>query len=230
MHFWFKLANLALLALLAYLAATNAASAAVLTVVLIAAVLAGFLGFIDRIESIRASGSGFEARTRDVVRRAEAALSELQQVTSLLATVLVEVIDSAGRYGGATTPAERDDRKSKLRALLLSIGLTEAAAQTAILEGERHWVLFDYANAVRRPIGKGTPAEEAFWGSLNNRLENLSTEALRDIIGDLPGAHWRLALLDDYDHYQATGSHRRPEVWRMRGEWPYWTRDDAWPV
>lgn len=230
MHVWFKLASLALLALLAYLAVRGVASGAVLSVVLIAAVFAGFVGFVDRIESIRASGSGFEARTRDVVQRAEAALSEIQQVTSLLATVLVEVIDSAGRYGGATTPAERDDRKEKLRELLRSIGLSEGDAHAAILQGERAWVLFDYANAVRRPIGKGTPAEEAFWGALNNRLENLSTAALREIIGDDSGAAWRLALLEDYDHYRTTGFHRRPEIWHQRGLWPSWTRDNTWPA
>src|SRR5689334_4229204 len=57
-----------------------------------AAGLAAPIGNFEHIETFKASSSGFEAKTREVVRQAESVIKELHELAAQTGTHLVELI------------------------------------------------------------------------------------------------------------------------------------------
>ncbi|MBM3950369.1 MAG: hypothetical protein FJ311_02840 [Rhodospirillales bacterium] len=84
-----------------------------LTAALMGATLAALIGNFEHIESFKASSSGIEAKTREVVRRAETTLQELQNLAAMMGPLLIDLIVGGGRWGGRGTPADKDAQKNK---------------------------------------------------------------------------------------------------------------------
>lgn len=84
---------------------------------------AGIIAFIallvaanlDRISEFKASRNGIEARRREVVARAETALSELQLLATQLAELSLSLVKRQGRLGGYSDGEEGEIRDSVLR-------------------------------------------------------------------------------------------------------------------
>jgi hypothetical protein len=80
------------------------------------AALVGFVGCriaanLDRIAEFKASARGVEAKTREVIARAETAVSELQMLARIVGTLTLSLVKRSGRIG------DYSDAEEYLRAL-----------------------------------------------------------------------------------------------------------------
>ena len=66
----------------------------------LAAVVCLLFGNLDRIESFKASPTGIEAQTREVIREAKGAIRELQLVAKIFSQLFVTMMHAEGRLGG----------------------------------------------------------------------------------------------------------------------------------
>jgi len=55
---------------------------------------------LDRISEFKATGTGVEAKTREIIQRTENKLSELQLVAKNLAILCLSLVKRSGRMGG----------------------------------------------------------------------------------------------------------------------------------
>jgi hypothetical protein len=187
--------------------------------------LVGFVGLLtaanlDRLAEFKASRSGFEAKTREIVHRAETAISELQILAQHVAELSLSFVARSGRWGGYS-----DDEKETIRASVMDtldrLGLPPTAKQSAM----RDWHLlteFDYTHVIlggsRVPETADKEARAA-WDALRNlALPDVpSPTALRGFLTKHNFLTPPLSeYLEDYEHYIVHRAHRRPEVWRDR--------------
>ena len=193
--------------------------------------VAGVIAFIallvtanlDRISEFKASRSGIEARTREVVARAETAVSELQLLATQVAELSLSLVKRQGRWGGYT-----DDEQDAIRASVLSVlaklGLPEKLTQSVLREWH-HVVEFDYSHYVlggSHIPDKAPPEVLAEWKAM--RDGGLASFPSPETIRTFLSKHGYLTsdieeFIRDYEYYQVNRTHRRPEVWRVRETW-----------
>ncbi|MGA0603508.1 hypothetical protein ACO2Q3_22565 [Caulobacter sp. KR2-114] len=188
---------------------------------LAAAMVCGFLGNLDRVKSFRAGAGGLQAETHAVVAEAKSTIIELRRLGTTLGTTLVTLIAGEGRYGGLTA-AKKDELKEEVLASLRAIDVPKPDVES-IAALDRQYVIVDYCEAIsdqfRMPGVEGPKAWNAFWSRWTN-FERPQPSELRSFLESLsPIEPWREALLVDYEHYIRTGKHRRPHLWKQRGEW-----------
>lgn len=118
---------------------------------LLLAGLAGFLALLvtanlDRISQFKASRSGIEAHTREIVARAEIAVSELQLLAVQVAELSLSLVKRQGRWGGYS-----DDEQERIRSSVLGV-LTKLGIpsdQTQAVLNEWHQIVeFDYTHHI----------------------------------------------------------------------------------
>lgn len=187
-----------------------------------------FLGFIgllvtanlDRISEFKASRSGIEAKTREVIARAESTLSELQMLARNVGELTLSLVKRSGRMGGYS-----DDEQEKIKASVLEVLAKLGVAETELpnILGEwNRFIEFDYTHAI---LGGSTipesvdPAVVAEWQALRRGgIAGIpSPEAIREFLT----SHGFLTLeleeyIKDYEHFRTHKAHRRPAVWRER--------------
>lgn len=196
-----------------------------------AILVVGVVGFVallvaanlDRISEFKASGTGIVARTREVVERAENAITELQILAEQVATLSLSLVKRQGRLGGYTDDEQDEIRKSVLE-VLTKVGVAEKK-MPAILKDWHRFTEFDYAHGIlggNHIPDAAPPAVMAEWKSLHSRgIERITTP---DEIRTFLLTHNYITqpleeLLTDYAHYRSHRVHRRPEVWRDRANW-----------
>lgn len=195
---------------------------------LLAAGLIAFIALLvaanlDRISEFKASRSGIEARTREVVARAENALSELQLLATQLAELSLSLVKRQGRLGGYSD-VEEDEIRDSVLSVLAKLGLSQKATQSVLREWH-HIVKFDYSHYIlggnRNP--ENAPAEVlAEWRAL--REGGLTSFPSPQTLKVFLSKHGYLTAdieerIKDYEYYLANLSHRRPKVWREREQW-----------
>lgn len=199
-------------------------------VCIIAAGFVALLGNMDRLESFKAGAGGIEAKTREVVAKAESAITELQLIAEATAAALFQLFDAGDRWGGAPA-AEKDDRKAELVEVLKRLGVSESRL-ARLKEGERKWVLIDYVFGITDRLPRD-PAKNQEWHqawqpwSDGNRPAPAELAEILKIVEPLEP--WRAELVKDYEHFYRTGEHRRPAIWRQRDSWHEWTEKGSWP-
>lgn len=188
----------------------------------------GFVGLLvaanlDRISEFKASREGFEARTRDVVARAEVAVSELHLLATQVAELSLSLVKRQGRWGGYTDD-EQESIRSSVLAVLGKLGLPDGTNEKVLREWHRV-VEFDYVGAILggSHIPEGANNEEtAEWKSLR-----------RGGIANYPSPSEVRAFLEkhrfitneveqriqDYEFYIQNRTHRRPDEWKNREHW-----------
>lgn len=200
-------------------------------VCIVAAGFVALLGNLDRLESLKAGPAGIEAKTREVVRKAESAITELQMLAEVLVSHMYETLDSGNRWGGITG-AEQDILKHKLLDILDRVGVPQERRE-AIRRSERRWVIIDYANAITEGLPTDTTKNAAWiaaWKPYAGTLDRPPPETLRAMLLPFgPLEPWREQLLADYEHYYRTDQHRRPQIWAARSDWYEWTASKRWP-
>ena len=178
---------------------------------------------LDRVSEFKASAGGIEARTREVVNRAEGAIAELRILALHMAEVSLSLAMRQGRWDGYS-----DEELDKLQLSVVSnlerLGIPEE--QRLLVFKEWHRVVeFDYAHFIlggsRIPDGT-SPEEMKNWNALReggisrypspDTLQRFLTES-----GFLSSA--RADYLEDYRYYIKEHQHRRPDVWRDRRNW-----------
>lgn len=199
-------------------------------VCIIAAGFVALLGNMDRLESFKAGAGGIEAKTREVVAKAESAISELQMLGEATAATLFQLLDAGDRWGGSSA-TEKDARKLEMLEALARLGVPEDRREQLRLS-ERKWVMVDLMGGITYRLPKD-PAKNLEWTkawSGWNGLDRPSPEALAEILKIVePIEPWRAELVKDYEHYYRTSRHRRPEIWAQRDDWTDWTDEDRWP-
>ncbi len=195
---------------------------------LLAAGLIAFIALLvaanlDRISEFKASRSGIEARTRDVVTRAETAVSELQLLATQVAELSLSLVKRQGRWGGYSDD-EQDAIRTSVLGVLTKLGISEKSIQSVLREWH-HVVEFDYSHFILggSRIPENAPPEVlAEWKAMREGgLTSFpSPESLRIFLSKYGYITSDIEeLLKDYEYYCVNRSHRRPNVWRDRKNW-----------
>jgi hypothetical protein len=192
------------------------------------AALCSFLGN-ERIASFKASATGFEAKMREVaevVDEAKATLKGLHDVAAMAGATLIDINAGMGRYGGGSTVARKDNRRTRILEALKSIGL-DPQKLNEVSAADREWVNIDYVIGIfdnwdaDRTFSNN---ERALWNEFSKPWQGKaewpdpeSCEAtIKRLRIDDPVSR---ELLKDYQHYMKNGEYRRPVVWLNRGNW-----------
>lgn len=178
---------------------------------------------LDRIAEFKASASGVEAKTREVIARAETAVSELQLLAAIVGEVTLSLVKRSGRLGGYSDP-EEETLKERVLDVLRKVGVQESELPRVMAEWHR-FTEFDYALLILGgstiPDGVDHVTMEEWKGLRSGRLAKIPTpEEIRRFLekhGFMTAE--RAGYLEDYEYYRTHQSHRRPEVWRERQEW-----------
>ena len=200
-----------------------AGNLSVLTVGFLAFVVLLFVANLDRIAEFKASGTGIEAKTRDILSRAEVTLKELQLLAKQVATVTLSLVKRSGRLGGYTDN-EEDTVKTSVLNTLRQVGIPESDFPEILAEWHKFTKL-DYAHAILGGFTIPDRAEKEVvneWTKLQNGdLNNIPMP--QDIRAFLLKHGYMTPELEDrindYEHYLQSYLQRRPEVWRDRRNW-----------
>jgi hypothetical protein len=190
--------------------------------------LVGFVGLLitanlDRLAEFKASKSGIEAKTREIFKRAEVTIDQLQSLAKTVATLSLSLVQRSGRMGGYSDDEQKQMYNETVDALR-RIGVQQGDLD-AVLHDWHRVLEFDYAyfilGAHTVPDGLDTAAVSE-WMSL--RSGGVEKTASPDEVQRFLAKHGFLSesmhdLIDDYRYYRANKSHRRPEVWGERTKW-----------
>jgi hypothetical protein len=181
---------------------------------------------LGQISEFKASGSGIEAKTREVrqvIAKAESTLSELQILARNVGEVTLSLVKRSGRMGGYAD-SEQDKIKASVLEVLKKVGISEAEFPSILTDWNR-FIEFDYAHFILggsiipdttsgalmkdwKRLREGGIAKIATPHDIRNFIieHNLMTPTLED-------------YLKDYEHFLAHKEHRRPGVWAERQHW-----------
>ena len=182
-----------------------------------------FAANLDRISEFKASASGVEAKTREVIARAESALSELQLLATTVGELTLSLVKRSGRIGGYSDP-EQESIKARVLQVLHNLGIPDKDLPGALEEWHR-FIEFDYAHAI---LGGGTVPGGVDHGVVGQWKElrggGITRIPTPDEIREFLDKHGlmtrvRREYLEDYEHYRIHKAHRRPEVWQLRDQW-----------
>lgn len=178
---------------------------------------------LDRISEFKASRSGVEAKTREVIARAENTLSEIQLLAQTVGEVTLSLVSRTGRWDGYS-----DDEQEAIKAMIVRVLKKIGVAESEMLKVLTTWrttVEFDYAHYI---LGGSTIPDSvtndvmAEWKGLREGgFEQIPTpDQLREFLVKHEFMNQQLQeYLLDYEHYRLHGEHRRPLVWKKRNEW-----------
>lgn len=178
---------------------------------------------IDRISEFKASGSGIEARTREVIARAESTLSELQLLARNIGELTLSLVKRSGRIGGYDDH-EQERIKDAVLEVLTKVGISTSEFPKILDEWNR-FIEFDYSHYI---LGGHIIPENidntvlTEWKTLREGgIDRLSSpDEIRAFLNKHSFMTDELdGYLKDYDYFCAHKIHRRPEVWRERKHW-----------
>jgi len=188
----------------------------------------GFIGCLvaanlDRISEFTASAKGVTAKTRDVITRAESAVTQLQALAAVVAEVTLSLVKRSGRLGGYSD-ADEDAVRKRVLGTLDKLAVPKSELSSIMKEWHRI-TEYDYVLAIlgsNRIPGSVDPRAIEEWKTL--RAGGFSNVATPEQVRAYLTKHdfltpERATYLEDYDYYRQHGAHRRPAVWNQRHEW-----------
>jgi hypothetical protein len=188
----------------------------------------GFIGCLiaanlDRISEFNASATGVTAKTREVITRAESAVTQIQALATVVAEVTLSLVKRSGRLGGYSD-ADADAVLERVLGTLDKLAVPKSELPNVMREWRRI-TEYDYVLAIlgsTRAPGSVDPNAIKEWNALRaGAFSNIATpEQVRTYLtkyGFLTPD--RVTYLEDYEYYRAHGAHRRPSVWHQRNEW-----------
>lgn len=173
----------------------------------------------DRISSIRASATGFEAKTRAVIDEARATIQQVREVAKIAALANIMFVARAGRWG----PMPWTDKEKILSSTAESLKRLSVPdrEQEEMFEELHTATRFDYAHVI---LGLKQVRAKAATTPLAAELQELQNSGFaRNPSSDVVEAFLRKAgaldpeakeLIEDYRHYERERKHRRLDVWR----------------
>lgn len=196
----------------------------------LAVMSAAMLGFValliaanlDRIAEFKATKSGIEARTRDVIAKAESTLDELQLLARNVGELTLSLVMRSGRIGGYDDD-EQDKIKGSVLGVLRKVGIHEAEFPEILAEWNR-FIEFDYSHAILggHLVPENAPNAMGEWKAL--RRGSVADAPTPNEIREFLTKHGFMTdqleeYLLDYEHFRQHKQHRRPEVWKQRHGW-----------
>jgi hypothetical protein len=187
----------------------------------------GFVGCLiaanlDRISEFTASTKGVSAKTREVITRAESAITQLQSLAAVVAEVTLSLVKRSGRLGGYSD-ADEDAVRERVLGALDKLAVPKSELPSIMKEWHRI-TEYDYVLAILGgntvPGGMGPAVEE--WKAL--RAGGFSKVATPEQVREYLEKHGFLtpergSYLEDYEYYRQHGVHRRLSVWHRRQDW-----------
>lgn len=184
---------------------------------------------LDRVSEFKASASGIEARTREVVNRAEGAIAELRILALHVAEVSLSLAMRQGRWGGFS-----DDDLDRLRNSVIEnlerLGIPDEQRRLIFKDWHRI-VEFDYAHHIlggSHIPDKATPEVRHAWDAMREGgfAKYASPDELEQFLRSSGYMTSDLEqLTEDYRFYIKERKHRRPDVWRNREHWGHLKKD-----
>jgi len=192
----------------------------------------GFLSFaallfatnLDRISEFKATGSGIEAKTREVLQRAEVTLSELQALAKQVGRVTLSLVKRSGRIGGYSDEEEMQIKESVVN-VLKQVGIPDSELREVLSEWHR-FTEFDYAHFIlgahTTPDGAALEVLEEWKDLRSGGINKIPTpEEIKSFLEKHGFVTPELQeWLKDYEYYVQFRTHRRPEVWEQRESLP----------
>ena len=187
----------------------------------------GFVGCLiaanlDRISEFTATSKGVTAKTRELITRAESAVTQLQSLTAVVAEVALSLVKRSGRLGGYSD-AEQEAIRDRVSVILEKVSVPKHELPDIFKEWHRI-TEFDYVHAIlgSNAVPQGEPAVIAEWNGLRSGgiARVVTPEQLREYLtkhGFMTPE--RDSYIEDYAYYRQHGTHRRPNVWHQRHEW-----------
>lgn len=178
---------------------------------------------LDRIESFKLSTKSIEARTRDVIAKAESTLSELQILAQYVAEISLSLVKRQGRLGGYED-GEENQIKDNILSILQKIGINNNSIPQVLKEWN-HIIEFDYSHFILGgSVIPDTQVQDKItrWKTLRaGGFANVpSPEGIRQFLAETGLTNEGIEdYLLDYEYFRQHRRHRRPDVWRERNKW-----------
>lgn len=178
---------------------------------------------LDRVSEFKATRSGIEAKTREVIARAESTLTELQLLARHIGELTLSLVKRSGRIGGYDDH-EQNNIKDSVLEVLKKVGVPDSEFPKVLNEWNR-FVEFDYGHAILgghiipENTDNGILAEwKALRGGGISRVP--SPIEIREFLNKHGFMTEELDdYLKDYEYFCAHQVHRRPDVWLERERW-----------
>lgn len=178
---------------------------------------------LDRIKSFRATRSGVEAETREIIAEAKSAITELQLLARNIGELTLSLVKRSGRFGGYDED-EKENIKFSVLDVLRKIGIPESEFPSILSEWNR-FTEFDYAHAIlggsRIPEGVDNLALMEWKTLREGGIDKIpSPETIHAFIDKHNLMNQEIdEYLKDYEYFRTHKKHRRPEVWRKKRYW-----------
>jgi len=190
-----------------------------------------FINNLDRISEIKASGKGFEARTREVIKEAKVTIKEMQNLVKIIVKIELSLVMRTGRFGSFS-----DEDKEKIKNDLLDILKQLQISMTEQQELLTEWHNFEKLDYVHYILG-GSQVPSGISNEYRSKWKVLRRRGFHDlptpdeltnflINGDCLTTK-RKELIEDYKYYISNLHHRRPEIWHQREEWGVLNKQDT---
>ena len=184
---------------------------------------------LDRVAEFKASAGGIEARTREVVNRAEGAIAELRILALHVSEVSLSLAMRQGRWRGFPDE-DLNQLKSSVLENLERLGIPSQQRELVFRDWHRI-VEFDYTHHILggSRIPDNAPSDVMTeWTKLREGgfARYPSPDELEAFLRK--SGYWTTALaeyVEDYRYYIRERQHRRPGVWRDRDHWGYLGKD-----
>jgi|SRR3972149_2499972 len=178
---------------------------------------------LDRLKFFRATRSGVEAETREIIDEAKNTIAELQLLARNIGALTLSLVKRSGRFGGYDEN-EKESIKISVLDVLRKIGIPESEFPIILSDWNR-FTEFDYAHAIlggsRIPEGVDNSTLMEWEALREGGIEKIpSPEILRAFIAKHNLMNQEIdEYLKDYEYFRAHKKHRRPEVWQKRQYW-----------
>ncbi|WP_420565164.1 hypothetical protein [Thalassobaculum sp.] len=197
-------------------------------VALVAGSFCALVAFLDRFQSLEVSPNQLRATIREaeqVVSEAQATLQQVHVLAETFSAIIINALSGVGRHDGIP-PRVIEDARRDIERSLGEIGLP-ADAIARVLQADSKWVAIDYSNAIINKIraredegGRSRLRGDELIDRWNNEGFRPSADELRSELATLGVDDLDIVeLLSDYEHYERTYKHRRPDVWLARLDW-----------
>lgn len=183
---------------------------------ILAAVVALIGAKMNDLLKIKLSPAGIEAEMRSLIDEAKVTLEQLHLLAINQSKILLESVQSAGRWGGGATQKDKELMRDSIVATLNKLGVgNDKIAE--VLSVERRYVHFDYAHAVTRSLSEKLAGDKkTAWNDFFSKRQGIGFEPGPD---ELESFLESVDLLDqdikerleDYRYYDRTSTHRQPD-------------------
>jgi hypothetical protein len=183
-----------------------------------------FINNLDKISEIKATAKGFEAKTREIVERAEITIEQLQKIALVLADTELSLISRSGRWGGFSE-AEKEKHKNSILSILKQLEVPANEQEILLSHDWYKCIIHDYAFEILggSSVPEGLTSDQIReWKELRSGgIENPATpEQIRSFLVKYNCMNpEREELIWDYEYFLQNKMHRRPEIWADHLHW-----------